>query len=1172
MFLFGTNLILASTINVTPATIGASLTAAADGDILLLDAGTYTSGINFQTGKVITLQGVDKATVIITQSIGLGTSTAVTNCGLLFKDLTINIAASYFMDGTIGDLKIIEFNNVVIQNVNRCLLRTANTTANTIDLIKFNNCTIKNCGSGGYSFLYPKHIVKSLEVTNTTLYNYTLGESFFYPQTTATSNVFTFSFQNNTVYKWGKDDTRALCNTRNLYSTTSNYVFKNNIIAEPGATLLPKIVIATGGNLVAEKNLVVNYGTYSMTSATSSSITDNTLAGLGLSTVGFTDPANGDFSILSTSPVATASTTGGIIGDPRWLKVVSVPANLTVSVAPAAGGTVTPPSTIYNQGDSVTLTATRNFGYQFKEWRNAVTNEVLSIQNPYTFTINSDLQLQAVFNTLTTYTFDVAISGSNLGSVTLTPQPTNGRYEEGTNVNMKANSNRVVDFLKWEDNSTNATRNILMDGNKNFTATFNEIPFIVGWDFKTSSPNSDRPADYYSQLTNLGKFSAVKSDGTTTSWLARPGGSFTPSYPCVQLWTPAAQWATPTAYVASFSTLGHQNVKINSMLSGSYQGRSIMKLEYSLDGINYTQVAQVDLAAVWNSSWADLNVTLPVDANNQAKIYVRWIADTVNSVVLGTNPADVDGTAIANVFVFADALTTIWNGTTWSNGTPDASKEVVVDGAYSTITHGTFTANKLTLNSGSLTINSGTNLTVQNEVINNVGVNGIVVENNANLVQVNNTTNSGNVVVNRNGNALSRLDYTMWSSPVANQNLATFSPLTSQSPSRFYTYDSSTNLYNTVATPTTTSFVAGTGYLIRMPNTAVIAPDTETFAGQFTGVPNNGAIGFTGLTAGLYYAVGNPYPSTISAESFLGANATDGVLYFWRKTNGSGGSAYATYTAGGATSSTPTSATPNVTIQVGQGFIVKPTGTTLNFTNAMRTSNNSNQIFRTKAVEKNRIWLNLTNTAGVFSQALVGYIDGATQGVDVGLDGKYINDSPVALTSDINGEEYTIQVRPAFDASDVVALNFKTDVAGDYIIAIDRTDGLFAAGQDIYLVDSTTGTETNLKTDVYNFTATTGTANARFSLKYQKTLGIDSPNFNENNVAVYKNNETIYVNSGANAISNIKVFDIQGRLIAEQNKVNATSATIKNIKVNQQVLIVKVTSQDNKVVNKKVVN
>ena len=197
---------------------------------------------------------------------------------------------------------------------------------------------------------------------------------------------------------------------------------------------------------------------------------------------------------------------------------------------------------------------------------------------------------------------------------------------------------------------------------------------------------------------------------------------------------------------------------------------------------------------------------------------------------------------------------------------------------------------------------------------------------------------------------------------------------------------------------------------------------------------------------------------------------------------------------------------------------------------------------------------------------------GATSGIDKGIDGKYFNDSPTALNSLLNSEEFAIQGRSLpFDAADTVPLTFKADVAGDYAIAIDRVDGLFSGSQDIYLVDSKTGAETNLKTSSYPFTAAVGVDNTRFSLRFQKTLKVDAVVFNENSVTVYKNKETLYINSEAVAIANIKVFDIQGRLIAECNNVKANSATISNLKT-KQVLIVKVTGEDGSLVSKKIVN
>jgi len=548
-----------------------------------------------------------------------------------------------------------------------------------------------------------------------------------------------------------------------------------------------------------------------------------------------------------------------------------------------------------------------------------------------------------------------------------------------------------------------------------------------------------------------------------------------------------------------------------------------------------------------------------------------------------TSPAASAGVPGTDGFVIGGVvkdLTTTWNGTAWSNTTgPDSSIEAIIEGNYTTTNvAGEFSAKKLTVNSGTLTVSSGTTLTVQNEVINSGG--SIVIENNANLIQVNNTTNTGSAVVNRNGSALSRLDYTLWSSPVDSQNLLNFSPLTVAT--RFYTYDTNagTNgLYSAIASPSTTSFTPGAGYLIRMPDNAAAAPTTQVFNGQFSGVLNNGNVPFTMTDGGAgkrFNLVGNPYPSPITMSSFVTDNANiTGTLYFWRKTNGVG-TAYCTW-AGGTfvTNNNAQSANPNGVIQTGQGFFVEGNGngTSILFKNTQRVANTAGQFFRTTdVVENNRIWLNATNSAGAFSQMAVGYITGATQGIDA-FDGKYINDSAVALTSNINNEEYTIQGRALpFVPSDVVSLNFKTITAGEYTIAIDHVDGLFTTGQDIYLVDSVSGTTTNLRNSAYTFTAVAGVNNSRFSLTFQSALNTNGVSFNDNNVKVYKNIGILNVNSGAISMKNVKIFDIQGRLIAEQKNVNATSTNFKDLRVNQQVLIVQVTSEDNIVVNKKVVN
>jgi hypothetical protein len=434
------------------------------------------------------------------------------------------------------------------------------------------------------------------------------------------------------------------------------------------------------------------------------------------------------------------------------------------------------------------------------------------------------------------------------------------------------------------------------------------------------------------------------------------------------------------------------------------------------------------------------------------------LAGTFGSVIGITTGWSVDYSAsgkVQLVYLATAPTMTTWTGGTssgwntesnWSNGVPDQNSDV-------TITSGTFQPSpyvnvniqSLIIDSGAtLEVNPGFNLTVKEAITNN---GTLTIKNNANLIQVDNIANTGAITLNRNSNALSRLDYTIWSSPVESQNLLAFSPATLTT--RFYNYNETTNLYNAVASPSTTNFADATGYLIRI---ADDHPTTPTLWNvSFSGVPNNGdvskAVTYNGASFG-YNMVGNPYPSTIDAELFLAANSAniERSLYFWRKINGALGSAYAVYNPMGGTAATPSSAVPNGIIQVGQGFFVKAkSASSVNFTNAMRVANNANQFFKTKQKTKDRVWLNLTNTTGAFSQALVGYTADAIVGVDM-YDAKYINDCQVDLTSNINNEEYTIQGRAAFDASDVVALNFKTNVAGDYSIALDHYDGLFSTG------------------------------------------------------------------------------------------------------------------------------
>ena len=583
----------------------------------------------------------------------------------------------------------------------------------------------------------------------------------------------------------------------------------------------------------------------------------------------------------------------------------------------------------------------------------------------------------------------------------------------------------------------------------------------------------------------------------------------------------------------------------------------------------------------WESSLNNFATTgIPVANTTTTINYSNLLATTYYRAKLSGGTCGNVYSAIGVITVdvnttWTGAVSNSWhNAANWSCGvvpTSDLNVAITAVTNQPQITTSDAFANSITFDATTtLLVSADNNLRVVNAILGLTDAK-LTIESNANVIQENDVDNTIIANVTRTSNPLMRLDYTLWSSPVDNQNLLGFSSATI--PTRFYIYNAGTDLYNSV-TPSTTNFEEGTGYLIRMPDNHPIAP--TTWNGVFEGTLRNGTVDVT-VGSGTYNAIGNPYPSTIDADDFILDNNLTEALYFWRKTNNSTTTSYATYTlAGGAgtqaNGADPLNITPNGIIQVGQGFIAKATSSTLSFTNGMRVGNNDNQFFRSE-IERNRIWLNLTNTAGIFSQTMVSYMTGATMGVDAAIDGKYFNDSQLALTSIIENAEYAVQGRSLpFENTDIVPLGFKAINAGTYTIGIDHTDGLFAdATQNIFLKDNLTNTIHDLRASDYTFASEAGAFNGRFEMVYQMTLATSNPSFDATQVVVYKQSNTIIINTGKIVMDKVQLFDIRGRLITEKANINAADATLFAGATNQ-VIVVKITSKEGQVVTKKVVN
>lgn len=226
-----------------------------------------------------------------------------------------------------------------------------------------------------------------------------------------------------------------------------------------------------------------------------------------------------------------------------------------------------------------------------------------------------------------------------------------------------------------------------------------------------------------------------------------------------------------------------------------------------------------------------------------------------------------------------------------------------------------------------------------------------------------------------------------------------------------------------------------------------------------------------------------------------------------------------------------------------------------------------------------------TNCAGVRS---VGPGTGITIGgvVDdyVVYAGDLDIDAPLAPTvPTVVGLNVSWTASPDVDGGGYVVVRYATTPNADndpnpngiYAVGNTITNGTGSlVGTVVYVGTSTSFTDavagSASGTDFYKIYAVDKAFN--YSDEIKTVLSVNSQNFNENKVAVYKNNGVLYMNSIGSAISSIKVFDLQGKLIAEQKNVNSNSAVIKNLKATNQILIVKISSEDGIEVTKKVAN
>lgn len=331
---------------------------------------------------------------------------------------------------------------------------------------------------------------------------------------------------------------------------------------------------------------------------------------------------------------------------------------LSAAVSTVGAGTVkvSPAGTVFDAETSITVTATKNFGYKFVNWTDA-NNQVVSTDETYTFSISANTALKANFEKINTYALNYKVEGGAKDyMISASPIPTivegKNMYEEGTEVTLTASSNDILTFTNWNDGETGAERKIKMNVDQSYTAAYSAKDFIAGWDFYKSA-REGRTADFAAEDNDVDQLILRDADGNTYTWLdkSNSAGGYEGKNAAVNWTTVSTKPLGETYWQTKVNATAFTDIKVKSSMLYNYNAYETYNVEYSLNGTDWTKVGAINMPGA--KAWTDGEFTLPSDANNKAEVYIRWIADKTSSIKGATG--NNDGIAIAGIYITGTA-------------------------------------------------------------------------------------------------------------------------------------------------------------------------------------------------------------------------------------------------------------------------------------------------------------------------------------------------------------------------------------------------------------------------------------------------------------------------------------------------------------------------------------
>ncbi len=174
---------------------------------------------------------------------------------------------------------------------------------------------------------------------------------------------------------------------------------------------------------------------------------------------------------------------------------------------------------------------------------------------------------------------------------------------------------------------------------------------------------------------------------------------------------------------------------------------------------------------------------------------------------------------------------------------------------------------------------------------------------------------------------------------------------------------------------------------------------------------------------------------------------------------------------------------------------------------------------------------------GYHRQLLLTVDDRSTFGADWGFDGANLDNFDNDMSWLIEDAEYIIQGIPSIDASTALPLSIRIQDRGIITIGIDSLENV-PNDVELLLIDSTSGTTHDLRSEGIQMDLDIGTYDNRFTLVIPDELTLSNTDFEHNSevdVVYSKHQKTLKLfNNTGTAIENVQVYNIAGQEVKTQ--------------------------------------